>query len=296
MRCTSTLILALSLATTALACGPGPKSWVLNQGLSNPESAVYDPRTENIFVSNLAGDGKARDGIGWISRINSQGKIISEQWVSGLNAPKGIAIRENVLWVSDIDSVVKINIDQGKIEKTIFVPGSLFLNDIAIAEDGTVYVSDMERSAIIQIKNDVADVWVEGAEWESPNGLVVDGNTLYVAAWGFTPSTAQSPKVAGNFYQVDLRTKKKAVLSKKPLGQLDGLWQGPTKDTFYVSDWVAGKVFAITRKGWVGQVKGVGQLKITGTQGLADLSLSPHGLLIPSMVENKLYMTNAGVL
>jgi sugar lactone lactonase YvrE len=291
-----TFVLATLTHVPAFTCGPGPKLWTLSEGLEGPESVVFDPRTENIFVSNVAGQPKDKDKKGWISRLNSQGQLINAQWVSGLNAPKGLVVSKNVLWVADIDQMISIDIDQGTILKKIPIKGSRFLNDVAQGPDGSIYVSDTETSSIHRLneKGDV-ETFVSGPEWESPNGLYVTEDTIYVGAWGYLDDISKPPVTPGNFYSIDLKTKKKTVISKKPLGNLDGVWPSAKTGVYYVSDWVKGTVQAISKKGWVGNVKGFNALRGKKIQGTADISMLGYDLMIPSMIENKLYLVNGGV-
>jgi len=60
-----------------------------------------------------------------------------------LNAPKGLAIDGNTLWVTDIDVVRAFDKRTGKVEQTADFArlGAIFLNDIAVAP-GAVYASD----------------------------------------------------------------------------------------------------------------------------------------------------------
>src|ERR1043165_5380471 len=77
----------------------------------SPESARYDADQDVWFVSNIAGFGSEKDGRGYIVRIQA-GKLdsMSVFAISGrngvqLDAPKGMAIQGDTLWVADIDVV-----------------------------------------------------------------------------------------------------------------------------------------------------------------------------------------------
>lgn len=101
--------------------------------LRNPESVAYAPKQDVLFVSNINGIPTQKDQNGFISKVSSSnGSIIELNWVTGLNAPKGVAISNNngTLYVSDITDLVEINIDNGKIIKRFNAPGSAFLNDV----------------------------------------------------------------------------------------------------------------------------------------------------------------------
>ena len=57
------------------------------------------------------------------------------------------------------------------------IDGAQFLNDLATAPDGTVYVSDSAALKIFEVRNGKASVFVEGGDVvEQPNGLLVDGD------------------------------------------------------------------------------------------------------------------------
>ncbi|BBM83982.1 SMP-30/gluconolactonase/LRE family protein [Candidatus Uabimicrobium amorphum] len=247
-------------------------SWHLASHFDAPESAYYDANTDTIYVSNVAGSPTDKDGKGFIQKLKSDGTMLNASWVTGLNAPKGIRIHKGTLWVSDIDRVIAVNVKDGKKVKEISVPGSAFLNDIAIDKNGVVYVSDMMANKIFKIENDTPSVLTAGAEVEYPNGLLLQGDDLVVAAWG-------SRGRKGSLYSVNVKTKKKKSITK-PLGNLDGL-EVDTAGNYLVSDWVAGKVFRISKDGNV-------KLLLHGFRGSADIGFIPQKqmLIVPRMKES----------
>jgi hypothetical protein len=126
-----------------------------------------------------------KDGNGYISRLTADGKMVNARWVTGLNGPKGIRGAGGTLWVADIDEVVGIDIASGKITTRVPIEGAQFLNDLATAPDGTVYVADSFGSRIHEVRNGKASVFVEGAELvEQGNGLLVEGNRLILGTIG----------------------------------------------------------------------------------------------------------------
>src|SRR5256885_1840762 len=114
--------------------------WILTDGFRLPESACYDPKTKKVFVSNMGSAPDAKDGSGYIAVVTLDGKVESAKWVTDLNAPKGIRTFEDTLWVSGIDELIGIDIPTAKVTKRVKPEGAKFLNDVAIAKDGTVYV------------------------------------------------------------------------------------------------------------------------------------------------------------
>lgn len=258
-----------------------PKTaWELSDGIVNPESVYFDKESKNLFVSNVSGTPNEKDGVGWIQKLDTSGKVVAQKWVSGLDAPKGMRSHKGILWVSNIDEMVSIDIAAGKITNRIKIPNSKFLNDVAIDAEGRVYVSDTLSSKIFRIENGTSTLFAEGDELESPNGLLIQTNKLVVAAWGLT--TDFSTKVPGNLYTLDLETKKKSLITRAPLGNLDGL-EVDKKGNYLVSDWKAGKTYRVGSRGTV-------TLLLEGFQGAADLAFLPaeHLLIVPRMNENKI--------
>ena len=58
--------------------------------------------SEPVVIA-LDGAPAEKDGKGSIGKVGLDGKIIQAEWVTGLNAPKGMAITGNSLWVADVD-------------------------------------------------------------------------------------------------------------------------------------------------------------------------------------------------
>ena len=170
-------LLPLSLRPTAV--------WSLAGDFASPESAFYDAATNAVFVSSINGAMTAKDGNGYISRLTADGTMVNAKWATGLNGPKGIRGVGNTLWVADIDEVVAVDIASGMITSRVKIDGAQFLNDLATAPDGTVYVSDSFGFRIYEVRNGKSAVFVEGAELvEQANGLLVDGDRLILGTVG----------------------------------------------------------------------------------------------------------------
>jgi sugar lactone lactonase YvrE len=153
------------------------KIWETDTILKTPESVLN--HGEVLFVSNI--DGKKswdKDGKGSIAKVGLDGKIIAVDWVSGLNAPKGMGIIKNKLYVADITEVVVIDIDKASIIKRIAIDSAQALNDITVDKKGIVYVSDSKGKKVHQIKNDVPSLLIENLK--RPNGLLAINNSFYV--------------------------------------------------------------------------------------------------------------------
>jgi sugar lactone lactonase YvrE len=264
-----------------------PIVWEVSEGLKAPESAYYDAASGSVFVSNVGGGGAAlKDGDGYIAKLTLDGKLVKSKWQTGLNAPKGLRSHDGVLWVSDIDRLVGMDIAQAKTAHVIPVPGAKFLNDVACGPDGAVYVSDMLDSKIYRYHDGKLVLFAEGEALESPNGLLVEGPRLIVAAWGY--SLDFSPKTPGRLFALDLQSRKKMLITPEPTGNLDGV-ETDGAGGYLVTDWSAGKVLRISA---TGQVKLLFRLP----QGTADHAyLADRKLLIlPRMNENRVTAFRVG--
>ncbi len=135
-------VLIASLGQSVSAHNENLKKIWETEGFKTPESVVYDQANDVLYVSNVNGAPGDRDGNGFISRVSLEGEILELEWVTGMDAPKGLAIVGNKLYVSDIDTLVEININGGAITNRYTAEGGQFFNDVAASADGDVYVSD----------------------------------------------------------------------------------------------------------------------------------------------------------
>ena len=165
-------------------------------GFKTPESVKYDADLDLYFVTNINGHPMAKDDNGFISRIRPDGGVDSLAFIAGgrrgvtLNAPKGMAIVGDTVWVADIDAVRAFNKRTGGPVATVDL-GKLaakFLNDIAVGPDGALYVTDTgilidsagtithpgpDRIFRVGSKREVS-VAAEGDTLDRPNGITWD--------------------------------------------------------------------------------------------------------------------------
>lgn len=236
------------------------------EGLKTPESAHYDPATNQIFVSNVNGNPSEKDGNGFISILGTDGKIKNLNWVDGLNAPKGLGVLHGNLYVADIDQVVEISIAKAQITNRYPVKDAKFLNDIAVSEDGTVFVSDSGDDKVYTLKNGKLSLWLENKILESPNGLWAEKGNLYIGT--------------KSILQADLQTRKITALIDHCNG-IDGL-EKLTDGNFIYSNW-EGRIF-ITKGG-----QSVKLLDTVGKSNTADVEYEPslNLLLVPTFFANR---------
>src|SRR5207302_2493646 len=114
-----------------------------------------------------------KDGKGSVGEVGLDGKIIKVDWVTGLNAPKGMGLFQNNLYVADLDAVAIIDVKTGTLTKRIPVLGATFLNDITIDINGVVFVSDTRTKKVHRIENGMVSTWLDNLQ--APNGLLARG-------------------------------------------------------------------------------------------------------------------------
>jgi len=127
-----------------------PGRTALVNGFKTPESVRYDSLGDVFYVSNINGSPLAKDNNGFISRMKPDGTIDSLQLIAGgrdgvtLNAPKGLALVGDTLWVADIDAVRAFNVRTGAVVANVDLTSfhATFLNDVCVGGDGAIYVTD----------------------------------------------------------------------------------------------------------------------------------------------------------
>jgi sugar lactone lactonase YvrE len=282
MRPVVVALTATLIAFSTAAAVAAPKLLWETKGLAQPESVVEDPATGVIYVSNINGAVMQKDGNGFISRLTADGKMLERQWVKGLNSPTGLALHDRTLYAADVDQLIEINAASGEILKRYDAKGAVFLNDVVVDDEGTVYVSDTPMNTIWRLKDGSFEPWLANDALNGPNGLLVQGNTLIVASLGKIQSQGQK-KELGTLLAVSLDDQKVSKIGKgEVIGNLDGL-QAIQPGVYLVTDWAQGALYRVDAKGKVDEL-------IDLNQGSADLSYLPGKkmLLIPMMLDNSL--------
>ena len=260
------------------AARPAVAGWTTTDGIKTPESVFYDAASGFIFSSQIDGAPDARDGNGRIVKLNGDGHMVNDKFVTGLNAPKGLRACDGTLWTADLDEMVAVDVASGQIKSRTKIIEAKSLNDVACAGE-TAYVTDMMGDRIYAVKDGVATVVAEG-DLEFPNGLLVDGDRLIVGGWGSQPKADFSTDVPGHLFVVDLKTKRKTLVTPKPIGNIDGV-ELDGKGGYLVTDYLKGTLLRVSASGRTTVVK---QFK----PGSADIGFVPASgiVLVPHMNEN----------
>lgn len=205
------------------------------EGLSVPESVlVYrQGKTSYLLVSQIDGDASVADGKGGIAKMKLDGSLDDINWITGLNAPKGMASFDGKLYVADINELVIINIKSAAIEKKIAVPGAVFLNDVTVDLKGTVYISDTRTHKVHRYENNVMDEYL--VSMDNANGLKAITSNLIVGA-------------GTHLYYVD-KNKNRLEIASGFAQNIDGV-ESANKGDFLVSCW-AGLLYYVHLSGKV---------------------------------------------
>ena len=182
--------------TTTVKPDTAPTLVVSIPGFQTPESVRYDEDLDVFFVSNINGNPSMKDGNGFIARVRSDGTVDSMAFIQGgrggvkLDAPKGLAISGDTLWVADIDAVRAFNRRSGEPIASVELKrmGATFLNDVVIGPDGSVYITDTGirfdakggmthpgKDRVYRITGRTPKVVVEADSLGGPNGIAWDG-------------------------------------------------------------------------------------------------------------------------
>ena len=283
-RTSSTTDTAAATTTTAASSTAASQPKEIS-GLQTPESVFYDADQDVYFISNINGDPTAADNNGYIVKVNPDTLAVNKFIEAGrngvtLNAPKGLTILHDTLYVADLDTVRMFDDKSGAAKGEVKVPGATFLNDLT--NDGkVVYVSDSGMKAgtggnfaptgtdaVWQISGTKATKIASGKDLDRPNGLeVVDGKVWVVSF------------ASNELY--DIEKGRKANVAKLPKGSLDGLVH-MSDGTFLVTSWESNSVFRGPKGGPFNEV-------ITNVKSPADIGYDTkrHLLLVPHFMENK---------
>ncbi len=160
------------------------KKWETDSTLKVPESVLYDATNKVLYVSNIDGtEPWGKDGKGSIGKVGLDGKIIQAEWVTGLNAPKGMGMYKGKLYVADVTEIVVIDIAKGKTVDRWPINGAVGLNDISVDTKGSLYVSDSKARKVyampVSLPKKMSFI-LDSNQLKRPNGVLLYGNNLYV--------------------------------------------------------------------------------------------------------------------
>ena len=272
--------IALSLITTAIL---GFASTLTIEGFSSPESTIVNKN--DLYISNVGKELKPtlKDGDGFISKLDINGKIKELHFIDGLDAPKGMGIVGNTLFVADINTLRGFDLSTKKEVFNVVFEGVNFLNDITVKDSNTLFIGASDTSAIYEV-NISNKSYKKLMDFTVANGLFYEDGILYAAQLGSTTQNMFDGK--GKLYKIDLKDNNKLT----QLGNFEGVLDGVTKvgNKVYVSDWGNAKDTGIVRV-YDLKTKEETILKLQSFMGAADFWIDEKTkkIFMPQMIGNK---------
>lgn len=257
-----------------------------DHGFATPESVVFDKKRDVYLVSNINGSPHGKDQNGFISKItplDDDKYKVDTKFIDGagakskLDAPKGLAIVGDTLYVADLDRVRLFDATTGTAQGEIELPGATFANGVAGGKNGLVYVTDSGldekfasngSDAVWLIKNGKAKKIISGPELGGPNGVVAGDGGVWVTTFG-----------SGELYWVSDKGKL-SERQKLTEGKNDGLVS--TDDgRLLISSWSTSSVYS-------GKPGEEFHKEISGVESPADIGLdcTRGRVLIPLFTKN----------
>jgi DNA-binding beta-propeller fold protein YncE len=278
----SAALAAWLLAFTTAASAEPKQLWELS-GLKAPESVVVDVDAGIAYVSNIDGEINTKDATGSISLVSLDGKIVEADWLSGLDAPKGLALHNGKLYAADVDRLVEIDIKAAKVVSRYPAEGAKLLNDVAASPEGHIYVTDTVTNTIWRLADGKFESWLTDEKLLNPNGVTVQDGRLVVGAWGRIDGEGFATSVPGHLLEVSLADKSvRSLGSGAAVGNLDGV-EPLDASSYLVTDFMAGRLLKI-------DTEGKATTLATLPSGSADIAFVPARrlVLVPLLKDNKL--------
>ncbi len=204
-------------------------------GLHSPESIVLAPGGGGYLVSNTNGNAGTHKDNGFISHVRLDGTVDVLHFIQGgrggvhLDAPLGLGLTGNTLWVADVDAVRTFDARTGAPLRSYDLAsmGARLLNGIGVAPDGAVYITDTAvRTAggqpqyvgpdhIFRVAHGRVTTALTGTSIRGPNGITWDHahhrfivvSFMGNGVWGWNPRSGALTRLAtgpGKFDGVSL--------------------------------------------------------------------------------------------
>lgn len=290
------LICIVSLA----ACGRGrepatagsPARVATAAGFKTPEAVKYDGDLDVYFVANINGNPSQKDNNGFISRLSPDGAVLDSAFIAGgksgatLDAPKGMAVVGDTLWVTDIDHLRGFHKRTGAPVTSVAFRSARFLNDVAAGPDGALYITDtgIHIDAAGQASHPGPDrifrlgadrrisVAAEGDTLHWPNGITWDAGADRFIVVSFGGPTVYAWTPGG-------RERAPATIATGP-GSFDGV-EILADGRALISTWADSSIYVLEG--------GTLSAYIRGVPAPADLGLDPkrNRVAIPLFMDNR---------
>ena len=186
-------------------------------GIVSAESCVVDEDRDLIIILNRGVDQQVRPNDAWFALLHADATVHTPYWIGSnppgdrtatepalvLNDPLGSELANGVLYAADWDGgtqdtpqrsgvLRRFDVLTGAPLGNVPMPGAPWINDLAVAEDGTIYVTQtgefgedadpMSWRVWRILPDETVEVFAEGPPLFQPNGVTFDqdGNLVVV--------------------------------------------------------------------------------------------------------------------
>jgi len=216
--------------------------WETSRDFSVSESVLWDPKRDVLYVTNFDQFNMGNPNVTqYISKLNLKGEILELKWAEGLNNPLGMTMYNDKIYVAERKQIGIIDPETGERVDRIELPESTFLNDIAIDENGTIYISDSRKNVIWRCSEGRCKEWISGGEIIDPNVMYFMDGKLLIGNSG--DECLKS---------IDPETKEIKVIAKIGPGFIDGI-RPDKNENLLVSLW-QGRLYKVTKEGEVTKI------------------------------------------
>ena len=205
-------LLPFILAAPAHAQAPEPLAaeiaWVAEGEFCEPETVLALP-DNTLLVSNVCGFEQPDNG--FLTLLDKDGVVLHWRIVEDLDAPLGMTLANNQLYVVDNNSVKVFRWPGYAPLRTILLETAV-ANDIAVGDDDAIYVTDSARGEVVVVSPGLEQSVLTGEpQFAGANGVHVNGDDLWVGG--------------GRLWHVDLRDNLVTTIGPPWIRGIDGIEQ-----------------------------------------------------------------------
>jgi outer membrane protein assembly factor BamB len=182
----------------------------------HPEAVYIPAGSEWAYIGNqvATSEDEPITHEAYISRLNILTGEFESHWASHLDGPLGMTSFGNTLYAVDNGThITALDLTTGEVIQTWTSPADdVFFNDLAVDDDGRLYVTDSRSGALLRLENDRFETLFDGDAFASANGVEFVDGSLYVVCSGGV----------GNLIRIDPATLQWEILISGA-GSLDGV-------------------------------------------------------------------------
>ena len=171
------LLLAAQLGAGAPDADQADIAWIAEGEFCEPETVLALP-DDTLLVSNVCDFRTAGDG--FLTLLSGDGRVLDWRVVKNLDSPLGMTLVDERLYVIDNNAVRIFSWPGFEPQSSIPLDTSV-ANDIAVAKDGAIFVTDTVRGEVVVIDADMQrSVLTGSSRFPGANGIHIHDTDLYI--------------------------------------------------------------------------------------------------------------------